>query len=501
MQQVENSLLVPKPNRAVFNLDSETKTTTTFGQLTPVFFRATVPGGYYDLTNETLCRFEPLVSPLMHRCEVKTMYFHVPYRILWDNWENFIMGKKDPLTELDPVCPFFRRDYMTSPNNTTTGLIEPKLANYFGHRAQETGAPWELELYNPFAFSAYQAIYNRYFRHSLLREEVPYKLNDGDITDPYFQEIAKMRQITHVDDYFNSALPSPQLGGAAFIDDNSPILLNSETVNNVTLQGDTLDPFINDNFVGDTDRVAAETLYAQVQINMEEIRRVAAAQKFVENERHTRRYVDWLKLNFDVDYPDGRIDEPLYITGGSYPVIVSDVMNTADDNQGRITGNASGYSRGNRGGFYAYEHGLIMGIAVVTYKPQYITAIPREHFKVGRFEFFHTAFDGIGEQAIYRGELCSKTEKPRETFGYVPRHWDYRASFDMCTGLMSTVYAHWHLARNISLTPQLTEDFYEVLDDRRIFQFQDPEYDPIKLQVYTDVRAQLPMQKVPQPII
>ena len=247
--------------------------------------------------------------------------------------------------------------------------------------------------------------------------------------------------------------------------------------------------------------ILADQLYTTMQINVEEIRRAAALQKFVEAENHTHNYIDYLKVMYNVNFPDGRALEPEYICGTSQPVTISDVMNTADVNQGRITGNATGYAQGDRGKIYTHEHGVIIGLAVTTYKSTYVNAIPKHLFKLDRFDYFNPQFDGLGEQAVKKAELYGLIDTSDETFGYVPRHHEYRNSYDRITGEMATSYMHWHLARNYNGSGGLTEDFYDVLDERRIFLYQGADFDPIMYQVYNNVKATLPMGRLPERIL
>jgi len=501
LQQVDNSLLIPVPNKSYHNLDSETITTTSFGKLTPIFCMETVPGGSYDISNETLCRFMPLSSPVMHKMTIKTHYFYVPYRLLWDNWENFIMGRKDPLTGLDPVHPFFRRDLLTK--NATNGKTIPELGDYFGFRPGANITAEDTNL-NPFAFSAYQMIYNWYYRHKSVKDEYPYKLEDGEIAPLDLQEIySVLRQITFEDDYFTSCLPTPQEGAPVFVDSDSQLLTNvsggrsvlvRDAANSGLAFATTPETQPNPN-----DGILDDSLFARTRILVEEIRRAAKLQQYVELQNHAKTYIDFLKAQYNVDLQDYRLGIPEYITGFSQPIMISDVTNQSDNFQGRITGQANSYATSKKETYYAREHGLIIGIAAVTYKSKYNDALPKIHTKTGRFDYFTPIFDNLGEQVVKNGEVIAEHLHPNEPFGYVPRHHEYRSSFDMITGEAKTSFAHWHLGRGYIATAGLTEDWYDVIDDRRIFAYQNTDFDPILLQVYNNIRAQLPLGQVSHP--
>jgi len=490
-KQVDNALLIPTPDRSRHNLDSQTLTTTSFGRIAPIFCQETVPGGNYTLSSEALARFQPLVSPVMHKMTLKMHYFYVPYRLLWDNWENFIMGRKDPLTGLDPVHPYFLRSYLST---ATNGKTTPMLADYMGLRPNSA----HVVPLNPFAFSAYQMIYNWYYRHKAVKDEVEYKLEDGLISEADFNNIfSVLRTITFDDDYFTSVLPTPQEGDPVFVDADGTLLSAGspngiETTNGIEqiLEGT---PNENDD--------VQSGLFTRTRILVEEIRRAAKLQQYVEMNNHAKTYIDFLKAQYNVDLQDYRLGIPEYITGFSQPVLVSDVTNMSDNFQGRITGTAASYATSQSKSFYAREHGMILGFAALTYKGAYTNAVPKIHTKTGRFDYFAPIFDNLGEQVVSKLEFDSGHDSPTEPFGYVPRHHEYRSSFDMTTGEARTTLNHYHLAKNYTSAIGLTEDFFDVLDDRRIFAFQDPTFDPVILQVYTNVSAELPMGQVSRPAL
>jgi len=249
------------------------------------------------------------------------------------------------------------------------------------------------------------------------------------------------------------------------------------------------------------DNVLVDTLFARTRILMEEIRRAEALQQFAEMSRHATTYKDYLQAMFDANLPDYRAQIPVYINGFSQPIIVSEVTNQSDTFQGRQTGNAGSYSTADNEEFYAHEHGYIISIAAVTYKPSYLSAQPRHNFAQTRFDYFHPQWDNLGERALYRGELNGHTQSLRSTFGYMPQNSEYRHSFDICTGEMPTLNAHWHLGRSLEQNPVLSSDFFEINDERRIFAFQNPDYSPIILQVLHHIRAELPLPSLNRPSI
>jgi len=494
--EMGNNLLVPKPNRAWHNLSYEHKTTLRFGELTPVGIIETVPGGKYNIGNETFVRFQPLVSPVMHNMNVKLHTFYVPHRIIWDGFEKFIQGKNDQYTNLAPIHPSFDRSRLLQ--DPVTKVTVPRLADHFGFRPNPVGGvSYNL---SPLMFAAYQKIYNHYYRHKTVSPEVTDRCVDGDISTDNWNEITKMRKITYTDDYFNLALPAPQLGAPVFVDADSPIYSVSGSVGDTTLEGTPFDVVLDARTPNANDPVDSD-MFARTRIVMEEIRRAARLQEFQEMSQHAQTYKDYLLAMFDANLPDFRADIPVYINGFSQPIVVSEVTNQSDNFQGRQTGNAGSYSTARDETFYAHEHGYIITVAACTYKPSYVAAMPRHNMKTQRFDYFHPQFDTLGERVLYRGELAADCENLDAPFGYMPQNSEYRHTFDICTGEMATLNSHWHLARKLSEEPFLTSDFFEVVDERRIFAFRDPQYSPIIMQTMHHIKAELPIPQMSRPTI
>ena len=81
-----------QPGRSSFDLSYEKKFTCDMGQLIPVMCDEAVPGDIWTIGNQTVIRFNPLVSPVLHEINMYLHIFFVPYRLLWEDWEDFISG-------------------------------------------------------------------------------------------------------------------------------------------------------------------------------------------------------------------------------------------------------------------------------------------------------------------------------------------------------------------------------------------------------------------------
>ena len=76
-----DSLPLRRPQRSSFDLSHEVKTSTNFGQLTPILCREVLPGDTWSVNSEVMLRFAPLIAPVMHRINVMVHFFFVPSRL------------------------------------------------------------------------------------------------------------------------------------------------------------------------------------------------------------------------------------------------------------------------------------------------------------------------------------------------------------------------------------------------------------------------------------
>ena len=177
------------PPRSLFNLTYEKKFTADMGQLIPVMCDEVVPGDHFKIGSQAVIRFQPLVAPIMHEISMTVHYFFVPYRLLWDEWEDFITGGPDG--DDDSVPP-------TWTPTAVTGNAPNSLWDYLGFPPNVTPAGC-LPL--DFPRRAYNFVWNEFYRDENLQTEIA--LTNEAILNRCWTK-----------DYFTSALPWQQRGTA-----------------------------------------------------------------------------------------------------------------------------------------------------------------------------------------------------------------------------------------------------------------------------------------------
>lgn len=475
-----NSVRLTKPNSNTFDLTHDFKFTGKMGELIPCMLMECIPGDNVRISCDSLTRFAPLISPVMHRIDITFHYFFVPSRIVWPNFEEFIGPGDNP-----PDHPYVRV------TNAWTDA-QKRLADYMGIPPCPVGGTATDVSAIPFA--AYQMIYNEYYRDQNLCPEIDFELIDGD-NSANLAELCGMRYRAWEHDYFAAALPFAQKGSAVDIPlgevELDPNWFASSNIPKFVSTAGAFPPGAIENTAG-PDRITAGGTTSAFDPNgsltvgattINDFRRAIKLQEWLEkNARGGTRYTELIWVHFAVRSQDGRLQRPEYITGAKSPVIISEVLNTTGDTgaanplpQGNMAGHGVSVGKGYNGSYYATEHGYIIGICSVRPLPAYQQGIPRTFLKFDPLEYFWPSFAHIGEQAIQNKEIYAYTPTGASTFGYIPRYSEYRYLANRVAGEFRTTLAFWHLGRIFANMPVLNQEFIEIPDDfpERIFAVQD----------------------------
>lgn len=502
-----DSIQLSKPSTSQFDLTHDVKLSANMGELIPTCAIDCVPGDRFSIGCDALIRFAPLIAPIMHRVDVYMHYFFVPNRLLWrgntaeNQWELFITNQPSAGGSFVP----------TPPTVTMSDTTYTRLCDYMGIPVPQALAP--VENISALPFSAYQLIWNEYYRDQKLSTPSEYLLDDGDNT--LNADLLVLRNRAWERDYFTSALPDPQQGGtveiplAGFAD--IQVYRNTPTITagtDITVAvGPT--PLDIPNIPTDQPDIAVDSLYADTSnltinnTSITDLRRAYKLQEWLElANRGGSRYVESIYAFFGVKSPDSRLNRPEYITGTKSPIVISEVLNTTgttDAAQGDMAGHGVSVTQGKYGGYYCQEHGYIIGIMSVLPKTAYQQGIPRHFLRRDTFDYFFKQFEHIGEQAIENRELYAYTNVGGDTFGYTPRYAEYKYMPNRVAGDFRSSLNFWHLGRIFAGLPLLNAEFVEANPSTRIFAVQSEDVQKLWCHILHKITARRPMSKFGNP--
>lgn len=471
--------------RSTFPRSQGYKTTFNAGYLIPVYVEEALPGDTFRTKATMFARLlSPLKQPIMDNLTLDVHYFAVPYRLVYEFWEEMNGQQTDPDDPTDYLIP-----QVLTP--ASVGAAVGSLADYMGI---PVGIP--LLPFSVMWFRAYNLIFNQWYRDQNLQDPVPVPTDEGP--DTYTDYVLLKRNKRH--DYFTSCLPWPQKGPDVLfpLGTTAPVVpVDTEIlVKDAITPGDYILGGVNGspdvrfdvNYAAATGSIrwvepALEVdLSSALSASVNSIRESVTLQHLYElDARGGTRYTENLRVMFGVSSPDERLQRPEYLGGGSFSVNVHPITNqtvgTGANSLG-VLGGMGTIGVKNAGFSKSFtEHTLILGIVSVRADLTYQQGLHRKWSRRTRIDHYLPPLANLGEQAVLNKELYCQgpavingaTGVPYddEAFGYQERWAEYRYGQSLITGQMRSGVANtldiWHLSQELadvaSVPPPLNEDF------------------------------------------
>lgn len=498
--------------RSTFDMSHINSTSMKMGYIVPVMYQECLPGDTWQFDSKFFVRVAPLVAPVMHRVWIDCFTFFTPWRILWNNWEDFITGGEDGMNASVPP----------------TISIKPEV----GTLADYLGLPLAKNAISVSAlpFRAYAMIWNHFFRDQRLQEELPISLEDGpDTTTSTVLQSAAWQK-----DYFTTASPEPQLGPSVTlpIGQTAPVVAKAPPFDAFQLPrlffADGSNPtaapvplyasavpgggggYLESNTDGthmylDPKSTLQVDLSGVTGVDINQLREAQALQRWQEKRMlFGARYEDLLHF-WGLRTQDARLQQPEFIASKHGTLQFSEVLQTsADANNsgvGELFGHGIGAMRTGRHRYYCWEHGLMMSFLIVRPQAVYTQGIERFWSRQTRYDYWNPEFQHIGQQEVYQKEIYADgTDADSNVFGYQNRYDEYRRGKNHVTGEFRTTLNYWNMAREFENAPSLNAEFITCNPTDRIYQLSAELSDQLYVMVQNDMIAKRLMSRQGNPI-
>lgn len=500
------------------------------GLAIPIHWDFLVPGQYYNLQHSIGIQFQPLVSQLYHEFDCELHSYFVPFRNLDENWEEYITGGKDGLTQKDCSRSKLKSLLLNySQSYTVPNPLLGTLIDYFGVPFPENFHQNNLDSFIDLEFidypiKAYNQIYNDILRYPDFEDErslVDIGLFKVHWNNDYFTRSRAFQQrgvtpLVPIDDTvlmheFSSEASGPNAGETYNSAVTNSSLSASDGSNSMVLHSVGQSP--NDN--GYLYLSLRNHDLSGLSFNLNDFWLSCSLQRYnINNARMQPRYVDQLYYRFGVEKQDVRLDLPEFIGSHSFKITQDGVVQTSEGSNtplGTIVGQAYGQNVTPNWTYDCKEHGVILTLMSVRPKASYYQGLSRKLTLGTRFDWPTPELANAPDVEILRKEVyydfnplfgADNNDKP---FGWADIYSEWRTNLNRVCGrirpnLGADSLPSYTLVRDFGNSPALNASFLQCNPDvARIKTYQD---EPLfTFFVNNDVKFTIPLPLRSEPAL
>lgn len=528
-------------SRSTFNLDTDFLGTANAGKLNVCFFEEVLPGDTFNVNASVLARMMTPIHPVMSNAYLSLEFFFVPWRLVWEHFEEFLGVNKDTFWAQSTT---YVMPYLTAPSG---GWQKGTLADQFGIPIGVGGIK-----VNALPFRAYGLIYNYFWRNKNLMTPIGVNVDDTNRTGSNGSNYITDCQLggmpanaCKLPDAFTRALPAPQKGASVELPLGSlaPVRTSSTEVlaSNFALSWsnvdgtpfDTIDriPIIANGVPGvgyttavhnsavaggtstDAKYMYPSNLFADLSnataATVNQLRLSFATQRILEAQaRAGCSYQELLHGLFSVDAGDARLQMPEFLGGAKIDIAMNQVLQTSSTDSVSPQGNTAAYSQTiSAAPHFAksfVEHGCVIGVYTIRNENLYQQGIPRFFQKRARYDLYWPQLANIGEVGIRNDSIFAQgTAADDGIFGYQEAWWEYRKHPNQVTGEFRSTYTtpldSWHYGDDYSSLPTLGSTFVQATDQNiaRTLAVQNQDQFLVNIKFYNRATRPMPLYSTP----
>lgn len=475
-------------SRNAFDVGYSNKFTSSLGMLLPCFVRECNPDEHYRINARMFTRTMPMNSAAFIQCTQHVEFFFVPYRLLWRDFPQFIVGTKYPTSlydskvsadspkfDLAKIYNAFKAKLTASNPTPAAGLGTdllgyPKIQNAlrlldllgYGCYYTPESKDFAPAAMNPFRLLAYQKICADFYRVANWEDNRVKSWNIDGLPIDMTSTFNAVTLQNFVDNYLSL--------------NYRPWKKDLFTIANTQYQGAD---FLSNNFVSPTLPYSSSTGYSSFVPTTSDIGGKQGVMNGLSAEKGTSFSVSNLRSAFALDKlyrlmtqaSDGDYKSQIkarygfdayapqmrcqFVGSASTTIQVNPITSTADtlsstsDNAfqgtpvGRIYGNgiASGQDTFE---FDTKEHGILMGICSFVPDVDYSSyGVNIFNKKLSSSEYFQPEFDNLGKQpldatSLYLAKVpgAGGIQSPA-VLGWIPRYTEYKTHIDEVHGQLN----------------------------------------------------------------